>query len=240
MACPIVASSPTNTNSLETIISDMQGLHEGRMHGVPDSYDWARGPRLGMGNNPGNFRAIIAWGQVYEAAEGNPATNSRVQIKNIETHILGKDGRWNRVQFSITVEGGAFVEDFRGNTSKAADVRTEPGGGVSVTAGGGFNVHFWTAGGRAAIDPANVRGVFTTFKARLVLNNPTRPDDRTRARYVASAGADYWLNTTAQWADFKTNGDAGIGKAKYVRSEWRSFNMHTLTPDELRRNPPPF
>lgn len=86
MACPVVASSPTNTNSLETIISDMQGLHEGRMHGVPDSDDWARGPRLGMGNNPGNFRAIIAWGQVYEAAEGNPATNSRVKIKSKHDH----------------------------------------------------------------------------------------------------------------------------------------------------------
>ncbi len=240
MACPVVASSLTNTNSLETIISDMQGLHEGRMHGVPDSSDWARGPRLGMSNNPGNFRAIIAWGQVYEAAEGNPATNSRVQIKDIETHVLGKDGRWNRAQFSVMIEGDAFVEDFKGNTSKAADVRAEPDGGVSVTAGGGFNFHFWTVGGRAAIDPANVRGVFTTFKARLVLNNPSRPDDRAQARYVASAGADYWLNTTAQWNDFKTNGDVGIGKTKYVRSEWRSFNMHTLTPDELRRNPPPF
>ena len=70
------------------------------------------------------FRAIIAWGQVYEATEGNPATNSRVQIKDIETHVLGRDGRWNRVQFSVTVEGGAFVEDFQGNVSKVADVRT--------------------------------------------------------------------------------------------------------------------
>ena len=229
----------TRNATLEELINDMQGAHEGRMHGVPATYDWSRGPRLGMGNNPRTFRTILAWGQLYEAAEGNPAKNTRVQIKDIEIHVLDRAGRWQRVQFSSTVQGSAYVEDFAGDVHRPADLRPEPDGGVSVTAGGGYNFHFWSPEGRADIDPANIAGVVSRFKARLILADPNKPDDRSSAKYVASAGADYWLSKTAPWDNFKTNGDVGIGKAKYLRSEWRVFSMHTLTPEALRKNPPP-
>jgi hypothetical protein len=71
------------TNSITTIIYDMTAPHEGIPHGVPTSYNWASKPRVGWGNNPQGFQAMTAWGQLYEAVTGNPATSTRVQIRNI-------------------------------------------------------------------------------------------------------------------------------------------------------------
>ena len=72
------------------IADDMRLPHESRPHGVPDFIDWAEKPRMGMGNDPGDFEAFIAWGQLYEAVEGNPATNTRVQITGMKAYILSK------------------------------------------------------------------------------------------------------------------------------------------------------
>ena len=226
-------------NSITTIIYDMTPPHEGMPHGVPTSYNWASKPRVGWGNNPQGFKAMTAWGQLYEAATGNPATNSRVQIRNIKAYMLSQqDGKWYLLQSSMSVQGAAYREDFAGNVSRAANIRYEPDGSVSVKAGQGYNFHFWSPG-RASINPNDVGGIFTTVQARLVIDNPQRADDRTKARYVLSMGGDYWLNLTANWNNWKTNGDIGIGKFKYVTAKWRAFNMTTLSSAQIRQNPPP-
>jgi len=73
-------------SSVELIISDMQGKHEARPRGVPDNQEWAFTPRISMGDDPGNWQAMIAWGQFYKPVDGNPATNVRVQIRNIKAY----------------------------------------------------------------------------------------------------------------------------------------------------------
>jgi len=226
-------------NSITTIIYDMTPPHEGMPHGVPTSYNWASKPRVSWGNNPEKFQAMIAWGQLYEAATGNPATNTRVQIRNIRAYMLRKwDGQWYLLQSSTRVEGAAYREDFAGDVNKAADIRYEPDGSISVKAGEGYNFHFWTPS-RASIDPNDVAGIFTTVQARLVTDNPHQANDRAKARYVLSMGGDYWLNLIAKWDNWKTNGDIGIGKFKYVTAKWRAFNMTTLSSAQIRQNPPP-
>jgi hypothetical protein len=193
-----------------------------------------------MGNDPGTFLAMTAWGQIYEDTSGNPASNSRVQIRNMRAYLLGKkDGNWHVLQASRKVEGAAYREDFAGDVNKPPDIRQEPDTTISVTAGGGYNYHFWPPTGRASIDPNDVGGIFTTVQARLILDDSTGQDDRTAARYLLSMGGDYWQSLSAQWDNFKTNGDIGIGRFKYVGAEWQAFNMTSLTSDELRSNPPP-
>ena len=227
-------------NSLERIADDMRLPHEGQPHGVPLSYDWAESPRIGMGNDSEGFQAFTAWGQVYEDAAGNPATNTRVQLRNIRAFILSKrDGRWHEVQRDLTVDGAAYREDFAGDASRPADIRVEPDGGISVTAGDGFNFHFWPTTGRASLDPSDIAGVVTSVDARLVVDDSALPDDRRQARYLLSVGADYWLDLTAEWDNFRTNGDVAIGRFRYVQREWQSFNMTTLSLEELERSPPP-
>jgi hypothetical protein len=213
--------------------------HEGRPSGVPATYDWALRPRLGMGNNPGNFAAFIAWGQLYEAAEKNPATNTRVEIRNIRAYYLSKkDQKWYLLQNATAVEGAFYTEDFVDNLNKPSDARREAGGGISVTAGRGYNYHFWPPS-RVMLTKDDIGGIFTTVQARLILADPQKTDDRASAKYLLSMGADYWLSLSAQWDNFKTNADVGIGRFKYVKPEWRAFNMSTVPEAELRRNPPP-
>jgi hypothetical protein len=237
------ASSPrksSTVNSIQVIINDMTLPHEGSPHGVPLNYDWAVRPRVGMGNHPGTFRAMTAWGQIYEDSSGNPASNSRVQIRNMRAYLLGKkDGQWRVLQTSRKVEGSGYREDFADDANKPPDMRQEPDTTVSVTAGDGYNYHFWPSTGRASIDPNDVGGIFTTVQARLILGDSAKQDDSAAARYLLSMGGDYWLSLSAQWDNFKTNGDIGIGRFKTVRPEWQAFNMTSLTADDLRRNPPP-
>ena len=227
-------------NSIKIIATDMTLPHEGKPHGVPLSYDWALKPRMGRGNNPGNFIAMTAWGQVYEEQNGNPAMNTRVQLRNIKAYMLSKsDGQWHLLQSSIYPEGANFREDFVGNVNQPANIRYEGDGSISVTAGGGYNFHFWPPG-RASISPNDIAGIFTTIQARLIIDNPTKIDDRVSARYLGHMGADYWLNLNAQWSSETTTvADVAIGRFKYVKTGWQSFNMTTLSERELQQNPPP-
>jgi hypothetical protein len=150
-----------------------------------------------------------------------------------------KDGQWHILQAGRKVEGAAYREDFAEDVNKPPDIRQEPDTTVSVTAGNGYNYHFWPSTGRAVIDPDDVGGIFTTVEARLILDDSSGQDDRPKALYLLSMGGDYWSSVSAQWDNFKTNGDIGIGRFKYVRTGWQAFNMTSLTADALRRNPPP-
>ena len=227
-------------NSLQEIIQDMELCHEALPHGLPSKASWKKCPRIGMGNDAEGFTAMIPWGQVYVPESGNPATNTRVQIRHLETYYLSKSsGRWHLWNGSYGVTGSAFVEDFVDNLSKPADQRVEPDGSVSVRTGEGYNYHFWTAEGRTEIDPEDIKGVFSTCQARLILHDESLPDDREEARYMMSIGADYWRSLSVDWDQWKTNGDIGIGRFKFVTNDWQAFNMHTLEETELIDNPPP-
>ncbi len=226
--------------NLEEIINDMILPHEGRPHGVPDSFDWAKKPRVGAEAPPETWDAAIAWGQLYEWIDGNPASNTRVQIKDLELHYLSKtDLKWHTLQVSLKVDGAAYVEDFAGDVNKPADKRTESDGSVSVTCGEGYNFHFWPSQGRVKYPKNEVKGCYATVKARLIMDDPEGVDDRESARYVMGVGGDWWESLTAVWDNWTTNWDMGIGRFRFVTSEWKSFNMITLPADTVRKYPPP-
>jgi hypothetical protein len=224
---------------MANIAADMSEKNEGFPHGVPTDWGFAQGPAMGMGNDPNGWRAITHWGQVYEAAEGNPATNSRVNIRNVQFRLLSRStGKWSLLQSTSTPVGAAYREDFAGQVSKPADVRREPDGTISVTAGGGYNFHFYPST-RASIDPNDVRGILALVEARLIVADPTKPDDRDSARYLVSSGADYYPALTGGWGSGSSNPGVGVGRMKYVKPNWRFYAMTTLTAAQLQANPPP-
>ncbi len=239
---PPVAGEIANT--LERVADSMTGSHEGFPNGV--NSDWALKPRMGRGNNPPqDWFAVTPWGQVYLEKQGNPAVNTRIQVKDIAAWYISKsDGRWRKWMASASVQGNMYREDFANdatNPNPADPIRVEASGGKSAKPGGGYNFHFWPATPpRVAMDPNDIAGVWTVFKVRLVKDNPNGVDDRSKARFIASAGADYWRSIDAQWkSDWSNNGDIGIGKFYFVTNDWQSINFTTLTLDALRQNPPP-
>ncbi len=226
---------------LDEIINDMILQHEGKPHGVPSGYDWQSAPRKGAPEPGLNWTAAIAWGQVYEWAGGNPATNTRIQIKDLAMYYLSKkDNKWYLLQSAIRVSGANYREDFVGDVNKPANTRVEKDGSISVTCGSGYNYHFWPNSGRITIPVNDVAGCYVTVKARLVVDDVNKPDDRDKAKYLMSVGGDWWLSLTAPWDNFKTNADIGIGRFRFITSEWKSFNMYSVPADTLRKNPPPF
>jgi Bacterial Ig domain len=239
-----VANPPTSLAA--QIAADMQGLNEGNPQGVPLTWDWAVGPVLGAGNiPPSGWTASTSWGVVYVASQGNPATNTRVNIRNQQLWILSKSkGIWALVQNTSQPDGGAYLEDFSGDSSIPGDVRYEPDGTISVTAGmgawAGYNYHFYPAI-RGSINPTDIAGVVSLVEARLILNNPSLPDDRGTAHYLLGAGADYWPSVSGSLPS-SYNGvvpPVANGKMKYVETGWRSFAMTTMTQTDLVNNPPP-
>lgn len=238
---PTTPTSTTTSSSLWTeIAADMTGQNEAFPQGVPLSYDWAQGPTIVMGNNPNGWQAITAWGVVTVPTQGNPATNTRVNIRDVQLYLLQRStGSWLLLQNTSQPQGADYLDDFAGDVSMPGDVRTESDGTISVTAGGGYLFHFWPQD-RASINPNDVGGILAVLQARLIVDNPNLPDDRDIAQYLAASGADYYPALTGGWpGNLSYNPGVGTGKLKFVQEDWRFYAMTTLTADQLASNPPP-
>jgi len=223
------------------IYGDMVGGNEGRPHGVPANWDWANGPVIEMGNNSNGWRAVEAWGLLYVAAEGSPAVNTRVNIRNMQLFVLSASkGTWSMLQSTSTPTGAHYVEDFSNDENVPADIIKLSDGTISVTAGGRYCFHFYP-NDRATINPSDIGGIVVVYEARLIAADPTKTDDRSSAKFVADAGADYYPGLTGNCPVGDNGGCPGvaIGKMKYVTNDWRSFAMTTATQSQLTNNPPP-
>ncbi|MEO1237143.1 MAG: hypothetical protein AAFX76_10180 [Planctomycetota bacterium] len=221
---------------LEQAAIDMTLAHEAVPSGtVGLGFDWVERPRLSYGEHaPDGWSSTIAWGQIYEPTTGNPATNVRVQIRSLRLVVLSESTeQWVVLQDTSDFGGALFREDYADNDNVAAPQRDEAeGASVVLPNGSGRNYHFWSATGRSDYDLGDVDEVVALVDARLVLDDPAGPDDRDQARLMMSVGADYWLDNDAQWDNWTTNGDVGIGRFGFISSEWRTFTMTTLTPGE--------
>ena len=237
---PVLFTTGTTPNLAAALASDMMGKNEGTPHGVPFSYAWATGPAVEMGNNSNSWKAATAWGVVYEAAQTNPAVNTRVNIRDVQFYLFQKSTKkWLLLQNTNTPAGAAYLESFAGNLNKPGDVRNEPDGTISVRAGGGYNYHFYPAA-RASINPLDIGGIVTIFQARLIVGNPALPDDRNIAAFLAGAGGDYYPALTGSWPTILSyNPGIAVGKEKYVETYWRFYSMTTMSLVQLQSNPPP-
>jgi hypothetical protein len=225
-------------NTIDNVVGDMQGLHEAPPFGVPLTYTWQAGPRIGLGNNPGSFSAMLPWGQIYETDPGNTSTNTRVEIRNLEAYYLNnKSNKWVLWTSAQKPTGLYTNQDLTIEDNRPADIKALKES-VSVGMKDGYNFYLLTPM-RVTINKADVGGVFITVQARLILADASKPDDRDATNLMLSAGGDYWLNLTAPGNNFSNNGDIAIGKFKRLTKDWRAFNMHTLTSEQIRNNPPP-
>jgi hypothetical protein len=230
--------APPSGSVATQISNDMTGSNEGFPQGVPSSYDWYSGPTLTEGNNPAGQQAITAWGVVYVASQGSSATNTWVNVANMQTWILSKSkNTWSQVQLTSDPDGAAYPDNFQGN-SIAGTTRVESDGTLSVhvVSNSGYNFHFYPDN-RGSINSTDIGGVVTVFQARLVVGNPALPDDRASANYLCGDGADYYPAVTGP--GIENNPSIATGKMKYVTNAWRSFAMTTMSASALASNPPP-
>ena len=220
--------------------ADMFLPHEALPHGVPDGYGWKKKPVIEYGAKmPANFKKIIQWGQVYaEQSLPNPDKdfpNIRVHLRNMKIYIYQKDNTWKVLESNAGIGGAHYVENFSGDVNKPAVIHNEPGGGISAQAGSGFNFHFW--GSMQNVDPNNLKGCFVVCEARLIgVQGNQNP------KYILNVGADYWrdagLPHSSVWtvpagAPYNIAG-LGMGRFKYVTTEWQYFSFHTFSESEMK------
>lgn len=237
---------------LKLLYDDMHLTHEGKPHGVPESFEWFNGPMYRdmlfpttvyepVSKDPHQWNNLTAWGQVYEAREGTKSVNTRVQLKNMDLYYLSKkDNTWHQLQYQKAPTGGAYAEDFAADNNVQADIRFEADGSISVIPGGGRNFHFFP-NGRAQVDPTDVVAICASVNARLVKDKADGPDDRDKARFVMDVGSDLWYDAAVEWDNFKTNTDSGLARFRYVTDDWQLFTTYSIVKgmDILKCPPPP-
>ena len=227
---PANAARPSAGRVAQMLTADMTTPNEVLPHGVPPSYDWAKGPRPRRAAPPADFSAFTGWGQLYRCAGAAFDSDDTIQMRDLQTWLL-VDGRWRRVQRSSALGGSAFAEDYA-RPPVAARVLARRASGTRVRMRDGYNFHFWPGRGRVAFDPGRVADVAVVVRARR-----TRHGARAGC-FVLSVGADYWRSRTATAGSTNVS-DAGIGRFKRVSRRWRAFSMTTASVDTLSRYPLP-
>jgi hypothetical protein len=170
---------------------------------------------------------------------GNPATNTLVNVKNCAVYILSKStGAWQTISLSASdISGGYYSPTFSVDYGTAVPMRVESDGSFSFGTTAGEVAHFYGPWPRIADTASDFGGMVTTCDARLILDNASGVDDRAIASFLLDTGADPYPTTTGP--GIENNPNIGMGKFKYVQIDWRSFSMTTLSEAELASNPPP-
>lgn len=261
----VASASPSRAasiNSVQTMIEDMTRLNDAKLIGAPPTTDWSKGPGKNvMGGDPRGsatpdwwqpadktlkadtwWKAFIPWFVVY-IGEGDAATNTRVELRNLVVHWQSRrTGRWHLLGRSIELAGEDYPTHLIGSRVGKADLRKEVRGVLSVKPQRGWAFHGWWTNGKLPIQAEDVANWAVSLQARLAVDDPRAPDDRARARYLVSVGADYYPSTKTTLRDFAPTGynpGVGYGRYKLVGPDWQAFNYVSMPIAELRRNPPP-
>lgn len=235
-----------SANTVAAVKEAMTGTHAGtspELTAATSSYA-ANGPGVQNATAPAGAVALGAFGQVFTAAD-NTATNTRVNVRNIETYVR-QAGKWSRVQFSGKVRGAFYAAGHAGaatpcDLTAAANscLRAEGDGGVSFKPVAGRFFRFWpeAAFTQSLITPGSVEAVFTTAQVRLVKDAAAGADDRANAKFLVNTGASW---ATAAWATSATNAgatgahnaafpDVGQGRLSLATNDWKAANFHSAT-----------
>jgi len=191
-------------------------------------------PHVAVGvNAPSWANSVTAWGVIYRF--GND-TNTAVQARNIRTYILHASGKWELYEGSTNVGYHGYKDDFSG-FADLENERAMPDGGVAAKIPSNTVFHFWPSGDDTKIiNMGDLAGIYTTFEARLIVNDPSKPDDTESSLYVGQAGADYYGNGKCCYED---GGEIAMGRFKFVTTQWQWYSMTTVSANQFKASNPP-
>lgn len=198
-------------------------------------------PSWWTGNRPEWVYDALAW-FVTQEAEGNKATNSRVQMKDLRMYILSQSSKkWSQLDIKSTPDVELYSYPFA-YVSGSPGYRKESSGGISVKPKYPNFHHGY--GHEKTITPQDVRAVFIAMDFRLTIDDPNKSDDRSSAKYVVSTGGDYWPGNGDIWSLGYAPG-MGSGRMLLATSNWRTATLLVPNPNygssfnDVGSNPPP-
>jgi hypothetical protein len=227
---------PAQSSARPTALSEAVYQNtRGKSQGYPAGLSWDTGVygTTALKPAPSGFSALTAWAVVYpEAGAPANAASVTVQVANFTTYLHLTNGTWIEVQNQAHdgVSGGHYIADFSNDDHTPLNQQTRSDGSVSFDGPpSGYNDHFWP-GVRGTFKPGTVDGVF--IEAKMKTNDPD-------ARLVAQIGADWWLNSAAEFVSgFKNNPPVGGNNFIRLTTRWQAIYYTSLSPHELEANPP--
>lgn len=260
------AAGSDGTSWVDTLVSDMLLFHDGPCAVLESLRGWGSGASWPEATpRPAGYGYAIPWAHTMEDTShpngdgypwrvpgpytGNQAPNTRVQQRDMQLWWLLSDGSWVLGSHNAEPGGAMYPLNWAEGTQidGSAGLRDESanGGGVSMRSigQGDYSKHLWHTWGSPRPIPANAVGAATAFFSRLVLDNPSGPDDRDKA-HILSAGSGDWYKDEATITGAKAQGVnvlyMGFGRLKYVTKDWQLFGWTNLSEAQVRANPPPF
>ncbi len=254
-AAVLLSAASVQAMTIDEVISNMSPQIASEAQVIDPRYEWQRHPMVitpaprgdaipgwWKGNRPEWTNTAISWFQIFEA-QGNGATNSRVQVKHIRVLTLSEATRtWSEVDVREAPNVDLWQYPFALAGSNSGK-RSEATGGISLKPAYPYFHHGY--GNAKGIKAADVRAVYVSMEFRLVVDNPGKPDDRANAKYVVNAGADY--HPGSGQGDWSLGYAPGVGQGRMLlaTNEWRTATMlvpttrNGSTMEEMRVNPPP-
>ncbi|MFZ4541319.1 MAG: hypothetical protein ACOYNL_05855 [Rickettsiales bacterium] len=265
--------SGVSVSAIETIITDMYMFHDGPSAVLESLPGWGSGASMPEATKrPNGWQYAIPWTHVSSDTDssngngylwrvpgpytGNQSPNTRVQERDLQMWWLLEDGSWVLGAHNNRMEPVMYPLHWTEATDAYATElwrdESDNGGGVSMRSigFGNYKKHLWHTWAAPHRIPDNAVGAVTIFYGRLILDNPSGEDDRSRARLLAACAGD-WYKDEATLSSPKIGGDPnngdpnvnvtymGFGRLKYLTSEWQLFGWTSLDPERLRANPPP-
>ena len=206
---------------------------------MPSSYTQYTGPTVQEGNNPNGQTAIEWWAELFQGPNGNPAVNTLVDVELCGLYWLNSStGQWTAATFNYPSGIGSdqFNPSYTVAYNNPIPLTVESDGTFALSTPGEVVTEMFSAN-RLSINPNEMGGIVAILAARLIVANPSLPDDRDIASFLLDTGADYYPSVTGP--GIQNNPGVAGGKFKYVTVNWRSFAMTTMTAAQINSNPPP-
>jgi len=250
--------------AVDVAVLDMTGAVDAFPLGIPANSAFAKGGVVVMGrapdgraapswwkpsNNPKSifpWNCINDWWFINRSTNLNQNNNVRIQVRNKRIQIQRTStGAWTTL--GNTSDPGAEYYPPAGSGAPTGNVAkraaTNPGGGVEFKFDSNVantNIHGYGSG---FVDISayigDIKDIFSSIEARLVLDDPMGTDDRADAKYLMDAGCDFYPGT--DWrvdagapANKKFapgeyyNPGCGAGRFKFLTNEWQLFTWSPL------------
>jgi hypothetical protein len=228
-----ISAASCCAHTVQTVIKDMTASPSRRPR-IPGENGWAK--TKVRDHAPSWANALTGWGAIVRDVSNSHDTNTAVAVRNMRVYILHKSGKWETLNATTEVGYNGYKEDFSGN-APLEDERTMRDGGTAVLIPKGSVFHFWPSNNNVMkVNMSDIAGLVVRFQAKLIVNDPSKPDDTSLARYLGVSGADYYGKGKCCAAD---GGEIGKGRYKSVTTEWRWYNFTTIPVSRFAASTPP-
>ncbi|MCI5745950.1 MAG: BMP family ABC transporter substrate-binding protein [Erysipelotrichaceae bacterium] len=196
--------------------------------------NWKYAPRYGADNGmkPKDWTAVGAWATIYAQYGFARVKNTGVEFKNMRIWGYSEKTGWKLIEWANPI-GSFYDENFIDDYHKEFpnnffnDPNTKTTRIKLDNSNIGFNYHpFSSQNDLAAIGLSDLTYIVTTMDIRLVTWDSTKPNDMSKAKYVANIGGDWWAYKGATWKpDWSANRDICVSQYRIITPNWKTLYM---------------